>query len=108
MVKAAPGPKGSHPRSGVTPWPGNPHRLYRDQDWARGALDKRLKAQPLDLFADRTSGPPWGPTPFRRLLSRGAYVLVRARHRRGVAGPALATAAVSPRRLTLFNGGASG
>lgn len=106
LVKAEHGPKGSNPRYVVTHLPGPPQRLYREQYCARGDMENRIKEQQLDLFADRTSCHAWWPNQFRLLLASGAYVLVSALRRLGLAGTALATAYVGTLRLKLFKVGA--
>lgn len=100
------GPTGSNPRYGVTNLAGNPHVLYRERYWARGDLENRMKAQPLDRFADRTSCHAWWPPQVRLLLSRGADVRVTALQRLGLGGTALATAYGGTLRLKVFNIGA--
>jgi hypothetical protein len=58
VAKAEHLPKGSNPSFVVTSLPArqiDARTLYEDVYCARGQVETRLKEQPLDLFADRTS-----------------------------------------------------
>ncbi len=62
-------------------------------------MENRIKDQPLDRFADRTSCQRWWPNQFRPLLSGLAYTLLEGLRRKAPKGTALAKA--SPNRIRL-------
>ena len=106
IVKAEHSSKGKNPRFLVTNLPGNSQELYDRLYCARGEAENRIKAQQLDLFADRTSCMNWVPNQFRMLLSGLAYTLIEAVRRLALKGTELAKASCGTIRLRLFKIGA--
>lgn len=95
-------PKGTNPRFVVVNVPGDPQELYEEVYCQRGEMENRIKEQPLDLFADRTSCHRPLANQSRLLLSSAAYVLVQALRRTALGGTDLARARVGTIRLKLF------
>jgi hypothetical protein len=85
---------------------GDGQQLYDKLYCARGEMENRIKEQPLDLFADRTSCHRWWPNQFRLLLSSLAYMLLEAIRRLALKGTELANAYVGTLRLKLLKVGA--
>ena len=106
IVKAEHTSKGKNPRFIVTNLPGNSRDLYDRQYCARGEAENRIKAQQLDLFADRTSCSNWVPNQLRILLSGMAYTLIEAIRRLALEGTELSKASCGTIRLKLFKIGA--
>ncbi len=102
IVKAEHGARGANPRFVVTDVPGDPQQLYDEVYCRRGEAENRIKEQPLDLFAGRTSCHRFLANQFRLLLSSAAYVLVQALRREALAGTELAEAQVGTIRLKLL------
>lgn len=98
--------QGGNPRYVITNLEGAPQHLYDRLYCARGEMENRIKAQQLDLFADRTSCHRWWPNPFRLLLSSLAYSLLEAIRRLALQGTELAQAYVGTLRLKLLKIGA--
>ena len=72
--------EGGDPRFVVThlsPRQASAKRLYEKLYCARGERDNRIKEQPLDLFADRTSAHTMRANPLRLYFSSFAYVLMQ-------------------------------
>ncbi|NKC13042.1 MAG: hypothetical protein GKR94_12825 [Gammaproteobacteria bacterium] len=72
--------EGENPRFVVThlsPRQASAKRLYEKLYCARGERDNRIKEQPLDLFADRTSAHTMRANPLRLYFSSFAYVLMQ-------------------------------
>ena len=80
--------------------------LYEKLYCARGEAENRIKAQQLDLFADRTSCMNWVPNQFRMLLSGLAYTLIEAIRRLALKHTQLFKASCKTIRLKLFKIGA--
>ena len=106
IVKAEHSAKGKNPRFLVTNLPGNAQTLYETLYCARGEAENRIKAQQLDLFADRTSCMNWVPNQLRMLLSGLAYTLIEAIRRVALNKTDLAKASCGTIRLKLFKIGA--
>lgn len=102
IVKAEHGRLGDNPRFVVSNLPGNARGLYETLYCARGEMENRIKEQQGMLFADRTSCHEFLANQFRLLLSAGAYVLVEAIRRLGLAGTVLEQAQVGTIRLRLL------
>jgi hypothetical protein len=102
IVKAEHNAHGSNLRYLVTGLESSPPDLYEITYCARGEMENHIKAQQLDLFSDRTSCHDWWANQFRVLLSAGAYVLVEALRRLGLAGTELARAQAGTIRLKLL------
>ena len=105
-MKAEHTDKGANPRFLVTSLGGEPQTLYEQCYCARGDMENRIKEQPLDLFADRTSCSCWWPNQFRLMLSSLAYVLLDALRRVYLENTELARAQVGTLRLKLLKIGA--
>jgi hypothetical protein len=101
IVKAEHTAWGPDPRFVVTNIPGDPRELYEAVDCQRGEAE-RIKKQPLDLFAGRTSCHRFLANPFRLLLSSAASVLMHALRREWLSGTELAEAQVGTIRLKLL------
>lgn len=69
-------------------------------------MENRIKEQPLDLFADRTSCHDWWANQFRLLLSRAAYILISGLCRLALSTTQFAKAQCASIRLKLFKVGA--
>lgn len=80
--------------------------LYEDFYCARGECENRIKEAQLDLFADRLSAATFRANQLRLWLASGAYVLMHALRRVGLAGTALARACANTIRLRLLKIGA--
>lgn len=106
IVKAEHSAKGKNPRFLVTNLPGNSRKLYEKVYCARGEAENRIKAQQLDLFADRTSCMNWVPNQLRMLLSGMAYTLIEAIRRLALKDTELFQASCGTIRLKLFKIGA--
>ncbi len=106
IVKAEHSAKGKNPRFLVTNLSGNSQELYDRLYCARGEAENRIKAQQLDLFADRTSCMNWVPNQLRMLLSGLAYTLIEAIRRIALKNTELAKASCGTIRLKLFKIGA--
>jgi Transposase DDE domain group 1 len=99
----------SNPRFVVTSlskeqWPAR--ELYEDFYCARGECENRIKEAQLDLFADRLSAATFRANQLRLWFASGAYVLMHALRRVGLAGTALAHACANTIRLRLLKIGA--
>jgi hypothetical protein len=105
IVKAEHNAHGPNPRYLVTCLDRGAQELYEVTYCARGEMENQIKAQQLDLFSDRTSCHAWWANQFRVLLSAGAYVLLEALRRLGLAGTELARAQVGTIRLKLLKVG---
>lgn len=106
IAKAEHSARGKNPRFIVTSFKGNAQSIYDEIYCARGEAENRIKAQQLDLFADRTSCSNWIPNQTRLLLSGLAYTLIEAIRRLGLKGTELYTASCGTIRLKLFKIGA--
>lgn len=106
IAKAEYSARGKNPRFIVTSLCGKSRLLYEKHYCARGEAENRIKAQQLDLFADRTSCTNWVPNQVRLLLSGLAYTLIEAIRRLGLKGTQLYTASCGTLRLKLFKIGA--
>lgn len=106
IVKAEHSAKGKNPRFIVTNLPGNNQELYEKLYCARGEAENRIKAQQMDLFADRTSCMNWVPNQVRMLLSGMAYTLIEAIRRLALKDTDLFQASCGSIRLKLFKVGA--
>jgi hypothetical protein len=80
--------------------------VYEKLYCARGERENRIKEQPLDLFADRTSTHWLKANQLRLWLSGVAYVRLNEVRRAGLAGTALAGAYVGTVRQELCKLGA--
>lgn len=90
----------------MTSLPGDGRTLYEKHYCARGEAENRIKAQQLDLFADRTSCTNWVPNQVRLLLSGLAYTLIEAIRRLALKDTSLWNASCGSIRLKLFKIGA--
>jgi len=106
IAKAEYSAKGKNPRFIVTSLSGDGQRIYEKLYCARGEAENRIKAQQLDLFADRTSCMNWIPNQIRLLLSGLAYTLIEAIRRLGLKDTDLYKASCGTIRLKLFKIGA--
>lgn len=106
IVKAEHTAKGRNPRFLVTNLPGDNQRLYEKLYCARGEAENMIKAQQLDLFADRTSCMNWIPNQLRMLLSGLAYTLIEAIRRLALKNTDLEKASCGTIRLKVFKIGA--
>jgi len=106
VVKAEHTAKGRNPRFIVTNLPGNSQRLYEKLYCARGEAENMIKAQQLDLFADRTSCMNWVPNQLRMLLSGLAYTLIETIRRLSLKNTDLEKASCGTIRLKIFKIGA--
>ena len=106
IVKAEHTAKGKNPRFLVTNLAGDSQDLYEKLYCARGEAENRIKAQQLDLFADRTSCMNWVPNQLRMLLSGMAYTLIEAIRRLALKNTELMKASCGTIRLKLFKIGA--
>ena len=106
IVKAEHSAKGQNPRFLVTSLSGDSQELYDKLYCARGEAENRIKAQQLDLFADRTSCMNWIPNQLRMLLSGLAYTLIEAIRRLALENTELFSASCGTIRLKLFKIGA--
>ena len=68
----------------------------------RGDMENRIKEQPLDLFADRTSSTKWWANQYRVLLAGLAYLLLETMRRTALRGTALARSQCRSLRLRLL------
>jgi hypothetical protein len=102
IVKAEHGERGDNPRFVVSNLPGNARGLYEVLYCQRGEMENRVKEQQLLLFATRTSCHAFLANQFRLLLCAGAYVLVEAVRRLGLAETQLEQAQADTIRLRLF------
>jgi hypothetical protein len=84
--------EGANPRLIVTSLEGDAQRIYNAIYRARGAMENRIKQQPLGVFADRTSCQAWWANQYRLLLSSAACVLMETIRRVGLRGTELARA----------------
>lgn len=106
IVKAEHSAKGKNPRFLVTNLPGDSQKLYDKIYCARGEAENMIKAQQLDLFADRTSCMNWLPNQLRILLSGLAYTLIEAIRRLALKNTQLEKASCGTIRLKLLKIGA--
>jgi hypothetical protein len=106
IAKAEYSAKGRNPRFIVTSLSGDGRTLYEKHYCARGEAENRIKAQQLDLFADRTSCTNWVPNQVRLLLSGLAYTLIEAIRRLALKDTSLYNASCGTIRLKLFKIGA--
>jgi len=106
IAKAEHSARGKNPRFIVTSLTGKAQMIYEEIYCARGEAENRIKAQQLDLFADRTSCTNWIPNQIRLLLSGLAYTLIEAIRRLGLQNTELSTASCGTIRLKLFKIGA--
>lgn len=106
IVKAEHTAKGRNPRFLVTNLSGDSQKLYEKLYCARGEAENRIKAQQMDLFADRTSCMNWIPNQLRMLLSGLAYTLIEAIRRLALKNTELFKASCGTIRLKLFKIGA--
>lgn len=106
IVKAEHTAKGKNPRFLVTNLTGDSQNLYDKLYCARGEAENRIKAQQMDLFADRTSCMNWVPNQLRMLLSGLAYTLIEAIRRLALKNTELFKASCGTIRLKLFKIGA--
>ncbi len=102
IAKAEYSARGKNPRFIVTSLSGESRLLYEKHYCARGEAENRIKAQQLDLFADRTSCMNWVPNQVRLLLSGLAYTLIEAIRRLGLKGTELYSVSCGTLRLKLF------
>jgi Transposase DDE domain group 1 len=102
IVKAEHTAQGPNPRFLVINVPGDPKELYEGVYCQRGEMENRIKEQPLDLFADRTSCHRFLANQFRLLLSSAAYVLMQALRRTALRETELERAQVGTIRLKLL------
>jgi hypothetical protein len=98
--------KGENPRYVVTNLEGDAKSLYEDVYCQRGEMEKRIKEQQLQLFADRTSCHEWWPNQFRLLLSGLAHTLLEAIRRLALPGTGLCLAQCETIRQKLLKIGA--
>jgi hypothetical protein len=105
VVKAEHSAHGPNPRYLVTGLESEAQSLYEVTYCARGEMENHVKAQQLDLFSDRTSCHGWWANQLRLLFSAGAYVLMEALRRLGLADTELARAQVGTIRLKLLKVG---
>lgn len=106
IVKAEHTAKGKNPRFLVTNLTGDSQYLYDKVYCARGEAENRIKAQQMDLFADRTSCTNWLANQLRMLLSGLAYTLIEAIRRLALKNTELFSASCGSIRLKLFKIGA--
>jgi len=106
IIKAEHSAKGKNPRFLVTNITEDSQTLYDQLYCARGEAENRIKAQQLDLFADRTSCMNWVPNQLRMLLSGLAYTLIEAIRRLALKDTELVKASCGTIRLKLFKIGA--
>ena len=81
--------------------------VYEKVYCARGDMENRIKAQQLNLCADRTSASTIRANQLRLWLSSVAYVLVNTLREVGLQGTEFAKAQCHPIRLKLFQIGAA-
>jgi len=101
--------KGENPRFVVTSlgaeeW--DARALYEDLYCGRGEMENWIKAQQLELFADRTSTGRMRSNQLRLYFSTMAYLLLLSLRRLGLAGTRLARAQCGTIRLKLLRIGA--
>lgn len=77
--------------------------LYEEVYWAGGDMEKRIKEQQQDLFADRFSWAGFEANQLLLLLSAFAYMLVERLRGFALKGTELTQATVDTIRLKLFN-----
>ena len=106
IIKAEHSSKGKNPRFLVTNLMAGSQKLYEKMYCARGEAENRIKAQQLDLFADRTSCTNWVPNQLRMLLSGLAYTLIEALRRLSLKHTDFFKASCGTIRLKLFKIGA--
>jgi hypothetical protein len=102
-------PQGAHPRFVVTALAAgtiDARALYEDVDCARGEVENRIKEQPLDLFADRTSAATLRANQLRLWFASFAYVRLDALRRIGLRHTQFALATCGTIRLKLLKIGA--
>ena len=102
IIKAEHTAKGRNPRFLVTNLSEDSRELYEKLYCARGEAENMIKAQQLDLFADRTSCMNWIPNQLRMLLSGLAYTLIEAIRRLALKNTELEKASCGTIRLKLF------
>jgi len=107
IVKAEHSAKGKNPRFLVTNLTGDSQSLYERLYCARGEAENRIKAQQMDLFADRTSCMNWIPNQLRMLLSGLAYTLIEAIRRLALKHTDFFRFSCGTIRLKLFKIGAT-
>ena len=109
VAKAEHLPKGSNPRFVVTSLAAaeiDARTLYEEVYCARGQVENRIKEQPLDLFADRTSAATMRANQRRLWFTSFAYVLLDALRRIGLRHTPCAAATCGTIRLKLLKIGA--
>jgi len=106
IIKAEHSFRGKNPRFIVTSLDGDSKELYDKVYCARGEAENRIKAQQMDLFADRTSCMNWLPNQLRMLLSGLAYTLIEAIRRLALKNTEFFSASCGSIRLKLFKIGA--
>jgi hypothetical protein len=106
IVKAEHLPAGPNTRFVVTNRLDDRQVLYDTIYCQRGEMENRIKEQPLELFARRTSCHAFLANPFRFLLSAAAYTLLETLRRLGLADTDLAHAQAGTIRLKLLKVGA--
>lgn len=106
IIKSECSDEGTSSRFLVTNITGNCRDLYENLYCARGEAENRIKAQQMDLFADRVSCTKWFPNQFRILMSGLAYILMEAIRRLSLASTELASATCGSIRLKLLKPGA--
>ena len=90
----------------ITNIEGAAEKLYSELYCARGDMEKRIKEQQLDLFADRTSSHKWWSNQFRLLLSTIAYLLMERFRELVMENTQFAKSQFGTIRLKLFKIGA--
>jgi|TARA_B100000745_G_scaffold291959_1_gene232346 hypothetical protein len=91
-----------NPRFIVTNLPAQMHEaaaLYEKTYCARGAMENQIKAQQLDLFADRTSCTPLAANQLRLWFSAFAHLMLETLRAEVLRGTSLATATIGQIRL---------
>jgi hypothetical protein len=109
VAKAEQLDKGANPRFVVTsfsPAQWAARAVYEELYCARGDMENRIKEQPLDLYADRTSTAKLWSNQSRLYFSAFAYVLLHALRRLGLHGTEMAHAQCGTIRLRLLKIGA--
>ena len=106
IVKAEHTDRGKNPRFLVTNLTNDCKHLYDNIYCARGEAENRIKAQQMDLFADRTSCMNFIPNQLRLLFSGLAYTLIEAVRRLALKDTRLFSASCGTIRLKLFKIGA--
>ena len=101
--------KGANPRfvvTSITPEEMEARALYEDLYCGREEMENRIKEQPLDLFADRTSTAKMRSNQIRLYFSSMAYVFLQALRRLGLKGTEMERAQCGTIRLKLLKIGA--